>query len=89
MTAKDDKTETKPEGGSGEDQGKGTGAEGDEKVEAFWTRLGDLVDSKVNGVLDKRIAEIQSRSADRQARNGGRRGLPDVLADLVFGPSKK
>lgn len=60
----------------------------DETEKAFWSKLGKLIDDRVDAGIGRAIEKYRVTGS---SRNGGRTTLPGIMADLMFGkpPAKK
>lgn len=58
----------------------------DDKETAFWDKLKGHVKEVVDGSVEEALSK---RDGVRQSRGERRTTLPDILANLMFGPEKK
>lgn len=61
--------------------------QGNEK--AFWDRLGQVIETRVDAVVEKRLKGMRDNSTGTSRTGAKRATLPGMIADLVFGPEKK
>ena len=54
--------------------------------ETFWSKFDEKLKAGVSGVVDEKLQAIRQNAS--ASRNGGRKTLPSIIADFVFGPDK-
>lgn len=78
----DTQTQTDPKQQQSDPQQQNDGS--DDKEKSYWDKLGQVIDDKIEAAFKKREPTGTSRNSGTNPR-----GIPQIVADFMFGPDKK
>lgn len=58
----------------------------DETEQKYWDKLGKLIDERIDAGITR---SVDKYTKSGQSRNGGRTTIPEIIAGIMWGPTKK